>query len=66
MNPRKVKMFVQGYHTVLVKNNRPRVGLKLPVFYFNILVFQPHPWTLLMHGTCIYIGISQIPIFKCT
>lgn len=59
-------MLVQGYPTGLVKNNRPGVGLKPRAFYFNISVFQPPPWTLLMHGTCIHTEISQIPIFKGT
>lgn len=66
MSPRKVNVFVQGYTAGLVKNNRPGEGLKLPMFYFNISVFQPPPWTLLMHGTCVRTEISQMPIFKGT
>lgn len=61
MNPRKVKMFVQGYLTV--KNNRPGVGLKLSAFYFNMSVFQPPPRTLLMYGSRIPAEISQIPLY---
>lgn len=66
MNPRKVNVFVHDYTAGLVKNNRPEEGLKLPTFYFIISVFQPPPWTLLMHGTCIHTEISQTPIFKGT
>lgn len=64
MSLRKVKMSVQGYPAGLVKNYRPGVGLKPPAIYFNISVFRPPPWTLLMYGTHIHREISQRPIFK--